>query len=381
MSIPAEHISLTEGWEGVIYREWDFPAEVIETWNRLSTHCGDIGIFVRYEWFEYWWRAFGSKGDLFVVILMKNGLIRAIFPCCFKNDAANGKNKRCIMSLTNDYTYHYDFIIESGLRHAALSQFVRLVNTIYPDGQLFFDYMRATDDNFISFTDELNRQKIPTHSYSESWAPWTTISGEMDSFEKSLASRLKNNLRRCRKKAEQQGKLCLEIVRHSEHLDSILDVAFQIEYNSWKGRDGTAIKCNADTEEFFRGIACWAMMNNYLHLFIISMGDMPIAMNFCFNSGRTLFGLKQGYDESAKNLSPGNLLFFEMFDYLFKTPELSIYNFFGACEPWKMEWTRQMHKYGWIKVYPNSLSGKSRCFLDYGWKKGLKKFAAVRIWG
>lgn len=39
---------LSDGWSGVIYQEWDFPAEVVETWERLALDYGDAGIFVSY---------------------------------------------------------------------------------------------------------------------------------------------------------------------------------------------------------------------------------------------------------------------------------------------------------------------------------------------
>jgi hypothetical protein len=43
-----EHMYLSDGWSGVIYQEWDFPAEVVETWERLALDYGDAGIFVSY---------------------------------------------------------------------------------------------------------------------------------------------------------------------------------------------------------------------------------------------------------------------------------------------------------------------------------------------
>jgi hypothetical protein len=67
-----------------------------------------------------------------------------------------------------------------------------------------------------------------------------------------------------------------------------------------------------------------------------------------------------------------------MFSYLFETPELTVYNFMGACEPWKMEWTQKTDEYGWIRAYSRSLKGKSQYMVRYGWKNLLKRFAAVR---
>jgi hypothetical protein len=68
----------------------------------------------------------------------------------------------------------------------------------------------------------------------------------------------------------------------------------------------------------------------------------------------------------------------KIFEHLLERPELTKYNFMGACEPWKMEWTSESHKYGWIRAFPKSLKGRCRYMLRYGWKNFLGRSAAVR---
>jgi CelD/BcsL family acetyltransferase involved in cellulose biosynthesis len=370
-----EHVTLSDGWKAVIYREWVFPSEVVAEWDKLAESSGDTGIFISYGWFENWWNAFGKEGELLVVVLSNDGMIAGIFPC--RTEGALNRIQE-ITFLTNDHTYYNDFIVVPACRQAVLMQFILLLNKIYPDAQLFIDCLKAAGNGFDALTAELHQTRTPFQTESCPWAPWTDVSGDMATYQKLLPRKRKSDLQRCRKRAEQQGALSLEIIRQSDILDSILDMIFEIEDKSWKGTDGTAIKCDAKVEGFYRGIAKWAMKNNNLHLFILKMGNTAISMNFCLNSGRTLFCLKVGYDEAFKNLSPGNLLYWEMFSYLFETPELTVYNFMGACEPWKMEWTQKTDEYGWIRAYSRSLKGKSQYMVRYGWKNLLKRFAAVR---
>lgn len=374
MDTTTQHITLSEGWEAIIYREWEFPNEVIESWNSLVKYYGDIGIFISYGWFENWWKAFGKKGELFIVVLMKDKETKAIFPCSIKN---NGHGDY-IASLTNDHTCHYDFVIEPAVRQLSLSRFVQVLQKTYPNARSYFEYMETQGDNFISLTNELRSKRISAHKGSDPWSPWLRVSGDWMEFYNQLPGRLKNTLKRCRKKAEGQGKLRFEIIQQSEQLDRALNDLFEVEYKSWKGRDGTAIKCHKDVETFYRRFAHWSMQHNHLLLFMLKLDDTLIAADYCLYYGQTVFLLKPGYNESFGHIAPGNLLHSEVFKYLFESSQFTIYNFLGACEPWKMEWTSKTGNYGQIKVYPKTIKGRSLYAFECGWKDLLKEIPAAR---
>jgi hypothetical protein len=340
-----------------------------------------MSIFVGYDWFEIWLEAFGTGLELFVVVLKKHGETRAIFPCCVKppsGDNADAFKSDYISSLTNTHTYYYDFLISPGFRRDAISCFLELLHRVKPGMHMCFESLPSPGDNFTSLITELDNKKIPSSHYSQPWAPWVESSGEWTTFYNNLSGRLKNTIRRTRKKAETIGKLNFEIIKESDCLDEALDIMFEVEYNSWKGKNGTAIKCLAEVEHFYRQLAYRSMEHGHLILFMLKLDDVPIASDFCLYSGHTVFLLKSGYDESFHHYSPGNLLRFEMFKYLYNDPGVSTYDFLGACDPWKMEWTGKAYEYGSVKVYPKSLKGWSAYMFQHGWKDIMKKSRTVR---
>jgi CelD/BcsL family acetyltransferase involved in cellulose biosynthesis len=188
-----------------------------------------------------------------------------------------------------------------------------------------------------------------------------------------LPGRLRNTLQRSRKKADKAGKLEFELIRDSDQLDSILSLVFDIEYKSWKGRNGTAMKCQPEVENFYRTLAHWAAAQKNLHIFILKLDKIPIAATFCLSFGNTVFLLKIGYDESFSKFSPGSLLHCEIFEYLSQAQQFTIYNFLGATELWKMEWTEKTSDYGFIRVYPKTIRGWSGYMFKYGWKNIIKR--------
>jgi CelD/BcsL family acetyltransferase involved in cellulose biosynthesis len=371
------HVPLSGGWEGEIYRNWNFPPDVIESWNSLARNTGDLGLFLGYGWFKAFWQAFGKSRELFVVVLKKEGLIKAIFPCCMIAGPENGRWR--VASLTNDHTCHYDFMIEPDVRQDAISSFIQLLRRVVPDREITFEYMPASGQNVISFIRGLHRDWIPVHMGHGPWAPWLEVSGDWDRFFGSLPRKLRENLKRYRKKAEENGKLQFEVIRQDQRVDEILDVLFEIEYGSWKGVGGTAIKSDTEVESFYRRLAHWAVRENGLFMFLLKLDGRLIAGSFCLSLGKTVFGLKLGHDRSFDTFSPGSLLQAEIVKYLCTMPEFSVYNFLGACDPWKMRWTSLCGESSSIRVYPKSLGGWGRYFLRYGWKIPLKRLRAIRL--
>jgi hypothetical protein len=373
-----DRVILPEGWSGEIYQKWAFPVEVIQWWRRHVREEGDAGIFVSDGWLEHQWNAFGERGSLFVVVLKKEGKTKAIFPCCIKLELDNGLNKRIIASLTNAHTPHYDFIVESDVQQTALSCFIKVLQQTVPDADGLFEYMPTAGQNVITFVRELRHARVPIHLSRQPWAPWMQVSGNWEEYQNTLPGRLRSTLRRCRKKAEQKGKLEFSVIQESENLLEVLDSLFEVEYRSWKGKQGTAIKCQANVQYLYQHLAYWAMRENHLLLFILRLNETPIAASFCVSAGKTVFLLKPGYDESFSNFSPGSLLQHEVLKYLFSRPDIRIYNFLGACDPWKMEWTTILGEQVAIRFYPKSIKGWCRYLIEYGWKDFLKKFRFAR---
>ncbi|MFO0754197.1 MAG: GNAT family N-acetyltransferase [Thermodesulfovibrionales bacterium] len=366
-------VPLPGGWAARIFTKWDFPPRVTGQWESILAAYGDLGVFIGPAWFGAWWSAFGAGKELFVVVLEREGRVLAVFPCCIPS----GPGGETVSSLTNDHTCHYDFIIEPEVRHEALSVFLGFLKKAKPGAGIFLEYFPVSGSNGEPFFAGLQRAGIPSHRYGQPWAPRLEISGEWEEFRKTLPGRLKNAVRRNRRKAEGGGKLFFEVIRKSEQLDMLLDTFFEIEYNNWKGRKGTAVRCSADTEKFYRDLARRTMRSGHLLVFLLKQGDTPLAASFCLYSGNTVFQLKSGYHEAYGHFTPGNLLQYESINYLFSLPEVRCFHFLGACEPWKMEWTAQTGEYGWIRAFPKSLKGWGQYTLRYGWKRAVKRFRSV----
>ncbi|TLY16730.1 MAG: GNAT family N-acetyltransferase [Nitrospirae bacterium] len=370
-------------WSAEIYKQWDLPEEVTEKWNILARSAGEFGIFIGHGWFKNFWRSFGASGNLVLIVLKQDGVIRAIFPCCLKPNDDDSKLRSNIASLCNAHTPYYDFIIDPEIRQIALSYFRQVLRHIFPESKVVLDYLPAGGPNTDLLAHELWRNWSPVHISRSQWAPWMEVTGDWERLCCSLPSRLRNTLRRCWKKAEGKGRLRFEVFRDCDNVDTILKEFFNIEFRGWKGAQGTAIMCQDEVISFYRRLAYWANEGMHLLMFALRLDEVLIAAQLCLRFGGTVFLLKTAYDESYRTLSPGTLLQHEVLKYLFGVPEVRNYNFLGACDRWKMEWTNNCSVTSSMIAYPGSMRGWRDYAFEHGWKDVLRRVPAlprIRQW-
>src|SRR5207253_4308850 len=97
-------------------------------------------------------------------------------------------------------------------------------------------------------------------------SPYVVIGGDWDAFCESLDRKEVKEIRRRRRRLEEQGETRFDVEDGSERLDSLLDEWLQVEASGWKGRTGTAVASDPGTLEFYRAIARWAAGRGSLRL-------------------------------------------------------------------------------------------------------------------
>jgi CelD/BcsL family acetyltransferase involved in cellulose biosynthesis len=368
---------LADRWTVEVYQDWVLPDAVVDAWNLLAKSQGSWGVFVSRGWFQAWHAAFGRDDDLRIFVLRKTGVIKAIVPCRAVTAGTSGK-RRGLASLTNDHTCHYDLLVDPASHHEAAPQIIATLQHFADGGGILFDHLPAAGDNVHSLIDAFRHAWVPVHVESAPCSPWLETAGDWQECVGRLPGRLRNTLRRCQKKAMEKGQLRFEMVRQGAQVQPALDAIFETEYRSWKGREGTAIKSDPSVERFYRQLADWAAATNHLLLFLLRLDDRPIAGSYCLIDGATVFLLKPGFDESFGSLSPGTLLQAEILKYLFDEPDIQLYNFLGAPDGWKMEWTSTTCNTSSITAYPRGMKGWSSYLVQHGWKNFLKRSTLVK---
>lgn len=358
-------IALGADWRAEILHSWNLGSEVRKQWEQFAHNYGDRGLFLSPGWFETWWGVFGKTGHLFIVTLYAGDKLKGIFPCWIESDGV-------LSGMANEL--YFDFLLDSSDQDGILDRFLEVLARS-GHARARFPTMSHHCGNGAALLESLRRAHFPFWKWVESYGPKVDVScPRWEDLEGTFQSKLLNNLKKGRRRAEQQGSLLFEEVRNRESLEKILDEAFAVEGSGWKASKGTAINQSAEKSEWYRSISLWAAKQGVLRMYLLRLNGRLIAFDLGLESGQTVFALKTGYDEHiATRFSAGNLMRCEVLKSLWSRPEIDRYDFLGETFPWKLEWTSFTDEVSSVFVYPRTLRGWAQYMLKYGWKQPVKK--------
>jgi CelD/BcsL family acetyltransferase involved in cellulose biosynthesis len=186
-------------------------------------------------------------------------------------------------------------------------------------------------------------------------SPYIGLRGTWDEYWAGLPSKRRSDLRRRRRRLEEEGEVALEIHDGSTRLAELLDEGFAVEASGWKGADGTAIIAEG-TEPLYRQAAEWAASAGTLRLGFLRLNGHAIAFDYCFESGGRHYLVKTGYRPGYSAYAPGKLLRAFMIERAF-AEGIAVYDFAGDDDPWKLEWTDTARTTVTITAFARSVRG------------------------
>jgi CelD/BcsL family acetyltransferase involved in cellulose biosynthesis len=322
-----------------VYRDF---APLAAEWDELVARCGS-GPFSAPGWFEAWWQAFG-RGQLELVALRQGSELAAVLPLHRRYGVRR--------TLTNWHTPELRIpAADSGARSALVGKVVDGTRLPLLVGMLTAGTAEVADLKSAAATAEMW-----TIVREIELSPFVSLEGGFEEYERSLASRRVRELRRRRRRLEEVGELSLEIADGGERLEDLLAEGFHIEGSGWKSEQGTAIESRPETQRFYRAVARWAARRGALRLAFLRLDGRAIAFHFTLEEGDSAYQLKGGYDPSMSTYAPGTLLIREMLAWAFARG-LRSYEFLGADEGFKLDWTSSIRQRLAVTVFPRSPAG------------------------
>ena len=94
-----------------------------------------------------------------------------------------------------------------------------------------------------------------------------------------------------------------------------------------------------------------------MRLTFLRVDGKRIAFNYLLQSGKKLYGVKIGYDPAYHMYSPGNMLLNLILQQAC-AEGIEEYDFLGADEEWKFEWTNRIREHRWLFLFKNTLRAR-----------------------
>jgi CelD/BcsL family acetyltransferase involved in cellulose biosynthesis len=313
-------------------------------WDELADRTG-AAPFTRPGWIAAWWRAFGPvRGRLEILALRRGGRLAGVLPLVRLGGV--------VSSTTSDWMSAYDPPAEDREAATALAS------------ALFASHPRRVEFRQLPLEHPV-RESCEAAAAASGYrlvrgpierSPYVSLDGGWDAYHAGLDRKLRSEIRRRRRRLEEQGKLSLEVSDGGERLDELLDEGFRLEAAAWKGEAGTAITSAPATLRYYREGAEWARRRGILRLAFLRLDGRPLAFDYCLEEGGVHYLLKIGYDPAFRRFGPGMILREEMLSRAFAAG-LSRYEFLGVDMAFKLEWTQTVWEKPWLRAFAPSVPG------------------------
>ena len=293
-------------------------------WDELVDRVRAVP-WLRPGWIGAWWRAFG-RGSLRVLAVRRGDELAGVLPLAL--------HRGVLSSPTNWHTPEFGLVAlepehREELARAAFGQRRRRVTLSFLERDAGLREVEAAAAAAGYRTLVRVRER----------SPYVALDGSLDEYLGTLDRKHAKEIRRVRRRLEEQGEVAFEVEETAERLDELL----RLEAVGWKGESETAIVSRPETLAFYRDVAAWAAASGTLRLAFLRLDGRPIAAELLVEEHGVLYDLKGGYDEAYRKLAPGNLIVGELIAHAFRRG-LRSYELLGSDEPFKLAWTSRVRE-------------------------------------
>ena len=331
-------------------------------WDDLADRVGAVP-FLRPGWIRAWWRAFGD-GELFLATARGGGRLTGVAPLAV--------DRGVVRSPSNWHTPEFGFLAEDDAAAEELAVSV-------------LSYARRRADlRFVARTDRgvaavrslaaARGYRLLERPIQES--PFVRTEGLWDDYLAGLSGNLRSDVRRRRRRLDEQGSVAVEVADGRERLDALLGEGFEVEGSGWKVAEGTAIVSRPETVRFYNEVARWAAERGTLRLAFLRLDGRAIAFHFDLEEDGVEYHLKGGYDPEFARYSPSKVLHYGMIERAFES-DVRRYEFLGADEPWKLQWAHGRHELVVLQAFARTAVGLAD-WAAFAWGRPLAKRALRR---
>jgi CelD/BcsL family acetyltransferase involved in cellulose biosynthesis len=343
--------------------------ELAPVWNRLVDEAGIDHPFLSHEWIRTWWECFGAGKQLHVLVVKAGGEPIAIAPLMRGRGRLYGLKVRWLQLIANVHAQRGDFIVGrcTDAAYRAIWEHLTAEEALWD--VLVLPQVPAGSGTLERLPRLADEDGFAAGLWRSVDSPWLPLSGTWETYLSGLAAKHRSNLRNRMRRLEQLGPVALEVVSES---GPALEDGLRLEAAAWKGQAGTAICCHPDETRFYTRLAACAAERGWLRLQFLTVGGRRIAFGYSLCYKEKLYLLKPGYAPDFARYSPSNLLCYMVLRDAFGSG-IRAYDFLGADDPWKREWTSETKPHFWLFVFGNTSRARLIRFAKFSLVPWLKR--------
>jgi CelD/BcsL family acetyltransferase involved in cellulose biosynthesis len=173
-----------------------------------------------------------------------------------------------------------------------------------------------------------------------------------------LPKKTRWTIRKGLKELQALGTLEYDHVTKRDGVNRLMQNIYEVESCSWKDEIGTSITAQTEQRRFYEALVEVASDSGLLSAHVLRLNDKPVAYILGLTSADgTFLDLKESFARPYADYSPGHVLKRFAIATLIASGT-RIYDFMGACEPYKMRWTDKTYRRVTLSIYNQGLRGR-----------------------
>lgn len=341
-----------------------------ERWDSLISEAGSDNIFITFDWQFSYWKYFGKKDSLFIVVVFDDEKVIAIFPF-MKIRRFGFRELRFISYPISDYE---DIVITKDMnkRDEALRLAMNTLSSAKEWDMLRLKGIRQDSLVYESIQRSFN-SGAPLRSFLQQHcdgAPQIDLVCGWDSYYSGLRKSFVSDIRAFRKRAGQNIEYIPGDAISDGDLPQILEKFMQMYTQRRRESGDNSFFDNERMRSFFYSALQLFFRRKWLEVSQYKINGELAAMEIGISSNGRFFRYLAAFDSQFKKCSVARLLLFEIIKRCFERG-LKTFDFMLGEEPYKRFWNPVPQRIFFWTMHKKTISGYSayllfnRCNLLY----------------
>jgi len=344
-----------------IIEDFDEFEKLRRNWNLVLQRSPDNNIFSTWEWLWCWWKHFGNRRDLKLMMVKENGEVVGFAPFMVSNYIFKRLGKlRKVEFIGSPHADYNNFIL--------LKKEVRYVK-LFLDGLMEYsdwDLLDLRDVCEESVSAELlrklyNEKSLALKFRNGTLCPYIRLPNSIDSFIQSLSRNMRRNLRKRMRKLSKKYRVEFKNQHNFDSVDEAMKIFFKLHQKRWKFKGEPGAFSSEDFRNFHIEIANIFNENGWLDLHFLTVDNIPVAAAYTFNYNLKKYGYLTGFDPTFRKYGVGNLLKLHLIEECIRKG-FKEYDLTRGFEPYKTDWAINIRKNFDVILTRKGLFAKMYCW-------------------
>ena len=312
-------------------------------WRELYQRIGCQNAFLSVEWMASWWRHWGGRHRLFVVTVREmSGRLIAIAPFYIRRSGFGPGRPCALCFLAHKWvgSDHLNVIVDPKHEHLGVDAIVRFVEQQRAEwAYIELAAGEETSRIFARLCQGFKSLGMTERVTDSEVCPYTTLPSSFEEYLAGVGGSLRYNFRRRRRALEREGQFKFIVLRSGAELQEGFGKLVRLHRLRFEQQHKYSSFLAPHILEFHADSLEQMAAAGMVRLFLLQIGDEPVAALYGFSANKTFSFYQIGMDPAWARLSVGLVMIGCSIEEAIRTGH-ERFDFLRGDEAYKFQWAR-----------------------------------------